>query len=139
MRKEVEKRVYEVFEKSVADIRKPEDVRNFISDLLTPTEKIMLSKRLAIAVLLEKDYNYRQISQVLKVSFQTIAAVSRQKAVGGHGYKAVADRIIEKEKTEKSLVELEESITKFFSHPYQHKKLTHHYASKKSDLDRDEI
>ncbi|MFH1393203.1 MAG: Trp family transcriptional regulator [Patescibacteria group bacterium] len=48
------------------------DVRNFLNGLLTKTEKIMLAKRLTIAFLLSKGYNYRNISDALKVSTSTI-------------------------------------------------------------------
>ncbi len=51
------------------------DVRNFLNSLLTKTEKIMLAKRLAIAFLLNKNYNYRDISDALKVSTTTVCRI----------------------------------------------------------------
>ena len=51
------------------------DIRNFLNSLLTKTEKIMLAKRLAIAFLLSKNYNYRDISDALKVSTTTVARI----------------------------------------------------------------
>jgi len=51
------------------------DIRNFLNGLLTKTEKIMLAKRLAIAFLLNRDYNYRDIGDVLKVSTSTVARI----------------------------------------------------------------
>lgn len=51
------------------------DIRNFLNGLLTKTEKIMLAKRLAIAFLLSKNYNYRDISDALKVSTSTIVRI----------------------------------------------------------------
>lgn len=139
MRKEVEKRVYEVFEKSVADIRKPEDVRNFITDLLTPTEKIMLAKRLAIAVLLSKDYGYRSISRILKVSFATINSVAKQNAIGGSGYKAVVNKILREEKLKETFINISEELNKLFSHPLRHGKIESIHQRKRMELADEEI
>lgn len=56
----------------LARLNTDSDVNNFLDGLLTKTEKIMLAKRLAIAFLLSKGYNYRDISDALKVSTSTI-------------------------------------------------------------------
>lgn len=56
----------------LARLNQDNDVKSFLNCLLTKTEKIMLAKRLAIAFLISKEYNYRDISDVLKVSTATI-------------------------------------------------------------------
>ena len=47
--------------------------RAFFDDLLTPTERIMFSKRLAILYLLAKGYTVRSIQEMLRVSPSTVA------------------------------------------------------------------
>ena len=48
----VEERMFEVFEKTFLGLKSAESARLLLGDLLTRTEKIMIAKRLAIAVLL---------------------------------------------------------------------------------------
>ena len=44
-----------------------------LTDLLSPTERIMIAKRIAIVYLILKNIDYRQISETLKVSQATIS------------------------------------------------------------------
>ena len=55
--KAVEDQMHGALRKALADLRTEEEVGEFLEDLLTPTEKIMLGKRLAIAILLDKGYD----------------------------------------------------------------------------------
>ena len=139
MRREVEKRVYEVFERAIQKLKNPKDIRNFVDDLLTPTEKIMLSKRLAIAVLLEKGLDYRQISGIMKVSFATITSIVRQRSLGGLGYKKVVGEILKEEKSEESFLEFEKWVSKFLSHPSRHGKIDARVTAKKFNLNKREV
>lgn len=81
--------MFEIFEKSILGLKKNVDIKNFINDLLTPAEKNMLAKRLAISILRAKGYDYRTISKLLKVSSSTILSVIRKQAIDGRGYQAV--------------------------------------------------
>lgn len=54
------------------------DVNVLLEKLLGPEERIMLSKRLAIAVLLEKNYSYNQIADVLHVSVSTVSKLDNR-------------------------------------------------------------
>ena len=64
----------------------------FLQDILSPTEKIMIAKRLAIASLLSKNYDYEAIKNLLKVSQGTIAKVALTLKFN-KGYKIVIDKI----------------------------------------------
>jgi len=97
---DVYNRIFEIFYKTLADIKTPSEVKEFIEDFLSPTEQIMLSKRLAIAVLLAKDFDYRTISKILRVSLATIAMVAALLKYKGRGYKKVVGKIIKSEKRE---------------------------------------
>ena len=47
--------------------------KSFLLNLLTPTERIMLSKRFAIIYMLQKGYSFDAIQELLRVSPSTIA------------------------------------------------------------------
>lgn len=140
MRKEVQERMFEVFVKSISNLRKEKDARYFVADLLTPTEKIMIAKRLAIAVLLAKSYDYRTISDVLKVSTGTIQAVNKQIIIDGRGYKKVVSKILRDEELSKFFLSLEESVAKLLvAHPASKNRLEAAYARKWRKKVREEI
>lgn len=98
IRKEVEKRMYEIFHRVISSLKHSLDIEEFLSDLLSPIEKIMLAKRLSIAVLLEKGYSYEDISKILRVTPSTIATVSITLKYRGNGYKKVVQKILKDEK-----------------------------------------
>ena len=96
--KQISDRIFEIFLNTLVNIKNEDDADQFISDLLTPTEKIMLAKRLAIAFLLEKDYDYRTIQKIIRVSTGTIAIVNLSLHHGSKGYKKLISKIVQQEK-----------------------------------------
>src|SRR3989338_1286537 len=91
-------RIFEIFLNTFVKIKTAEEADQFISDFLTPTEKIMLAKRLAIAFLLEKGYDYRTIQKIIRVSAPTITSVNTARKYGSEGYKKLVAKIIREEK-----------------------------------------
>ena len=96
--KNIQQNLYSIFWQTLADLKSSADVKEFLTDLLTPTEKVMLAKRLAIALMLIKGYDYSSIRSTLKVSPQTIGAVSLWLKYSGSGYRKSIERIIKKQK-----------------------------------------
>lgn len=95
--KEVADRTFEIFLKSLVEIKNKEEADQFISDLLTPTEKVMLAKRLTIAFLLEKGYDYRTIQRIIRVSAPTITSVNIARLHGSEGYKKLIRKMLREE------------------------------------------
>ena len=52
--KDVSDRMFEVFQMTISSLNNKEDIEEFFDEFLSPIEKIMLAKRLSIAVLLVK-------------------------------------------------------------------------------------
>lgn len=86
--KAIEKRIFEIFFGTIVNLKNSNDVASFLEDFLTPTEKMMLAKRLAVAVMLAKGYDYREIKKTLRVSFQMVANVSLWLKYKGKGYQS---------------------------------------------------
>lgn len=112
--KTITDRIFEIFAKTLINIKNENDANLFVTDLLTPTEKIMLAKRLAIAYLLEKNYDYQTIKQIIKVSSGTVASVNIARKYGNNGYKKLLNKINEDEKLQKLV---DEAISKILSVP----------------------
>jgi len=65
-------KLFDLFFEVVGKKNNSEEFKNTITDLLSPTERIMIAKRIAIIYLLLKKVNYITIADVLKVSSSTI-------------------------------------------------------------------
>lgn len=80
-----------------------DQVKEFLEDLLTPTEITMFVKRLQITKMLLQGYDYRSIKNYVKVTDQTIAKINNLLFVGGNGLKKAVTYLlkIEKEQDQK--------------------------------------
>ena len=112
MNPQIEKRVYEVFIESVKNTKTPIEVVDFLNDLLSPVEKVMMSKRVAVAfLLLEDKYTYDEISRTLKVSKGTIAKIHAVFALQGNGYRKILGGILKRKQAKTVISELLDAIT----------------------------
>lgn len=75
----------------------------------------MLVKRIGIAMLLLKGYEYRSIRHILRVSFPTISLVNRSLNHGPTGYKQVLFTILKEEEFAKQLTNVLEKITGYLA------------------------
>lgn len=107
----VYQRILDIFFKSLVEIKTGDEAKQFIKDFLSPAEQIMLSKRLAIAFLLEKKYEFREISRILRVSLSTVAKVSMMRKYGGEGYQKIINKILKEEQVKDFLAKVGESLT----------------------------
>lgn len=76
------------------EIRRDEEMRMFMDNLFTRTERLMLAKRLAIAILLESGWDYSRIIEALKVSPSTISFVRNSKLNMSAPYQKLIERLI---------------------------------------------
>lgn len=112
--KDVYQRVFEILFQSIANIRNPQEVKEFFDDFLSPTERIVFAKRLSIAVLLAKGYDYMSIRDVLRVSPPTIASVNLAIKYSGKGYQRVVGKILRADKLDEFLEKVDDFL---FDHP----------------------
>jgi len=75
LNKNIEKQIFDIFYQMVADTKNREEVETILVDLFTETEMQVMTKRLAIAIFLDKGRSYENIRNTLKVSSATIASV----------------------------------------------------------------
>lgn len=110
--KRLEEYIFELFVKAIVDLKTSEEVKNFIEDILYPSEKIMLIKRLAIAVLLSKGFTYEAIDDTLKVNATTINRVSYWLRHGSKGYQKAVQKIIDSQEREELGDKIEDLLLK---------------------------
>jgi len=90
--------MFETFYQILAGLKNSNEVKEFLTDLLTPTEQVMLAKRLSIAILLTYECDYRTISEILKVSYATIGNVAKWLKLAGRGYREALRAFIKEHK-----------------------------------------
>jgi len=103
-------RIFSLFVSAIVSCNSKESAALFIEDLFTPTEKIMLSKRLSIAFMLLNNYDYRTISDTLKVSLATIGNVSLWLKNKGMGLKNTISKIKKREEMRKIWEEIADAV-----------------------------
>jgi len=85
--------------KSIALLRNSQEIAEFLKDLLSEEEVLMLARRLKIAELLMKGATYNQIGSDLKVAAGTIARVQTWLEQFGEGYRTIFKRTSKEEKS----------------------------------------
>ncbi|MDI6603275.1 MAG: YerC/YecD family TrpR-related protein, partial [Patescibacteria group bacterium] len=80
------------FCEAISVLKNSQEIMDFITDLLTKQEMIMLAKRIKIAKLLLEGQNYRDIESSLKVGNATIARVNQWLLESGEGFRIIAER-----------------------------------------------
>lgn len=111
IKREVKERILDLFWDSFIRISNKNRAVAFLQDLLSKTEIAMISKRLAIAFLLTKGYDYDEIDELVKVSSATVSKV-KLVLEDGQGYQSIVNQIIKDEKWDKFWNELEEVFQK---------------------------
>lgn len=106
----VYEQIFNLLLKIFSDSCTKTEANNLLEDLLTPTERIMLAKRLAIALLLSKKYQYQDISKILRVSKGTIAMINLSLKFTGKGYKYFIDKVLREEKLQEIWENIEKTI-----------------------------
>lgn len=85
----------------LTEIKNKEEMKTFLYDFFTKTERIMLAKRLAVALMLTQGYSYSTIKELLKVSTGTVSRTSLWLEKGGEGLKKGLAKLAKKEEMEK--------------------------------------
>ena len=117
LRKEIEQRMFEVFLDSIGMVTTRDHVQKLIDDLFSPTERVMIAKRLSIALLLLKKYDQRTVAKLLKVSLGTVNKVSLLLQKGSGGFEIVINAILKQEKFNDFLEKIDDTIANIMPPP----------------------
>lgn len=121
--KALEQQMHSALRKALADLHTEGDVSVFLDDLLTPTEKIMLAKRLAIAIFLDRGYDQRTVHTIMKTSLTTVNSVNYWLKNKGNGYRIVLNKLKSQAEWRELKSGLEDFLKTFFSASEQYRKL----------------
>ncbi len=80
----------------IAELKGKQDIIDFFIGLLTPSESLMLARRIQIAKLIIEDKNYEEIRLELGVGLRTIQSVHTWLNKKEGAYKKIIERYLEK-------------------------------------------
>lgn len=106
---DIKNQIESYFNLTIANLTTKNQVQQFFNEFLTKTEKIMFAKRLAIGILVSRGYEYRQISQILKVSTTTVSSFAFVYK-NSEKYKNIVDGINKKIESKKELLDIAEGF-----------------------------
>jgi len=106
---------------AVESLESREEVKNFLRDLLTEGERIMVGRRIIIAKRLLNEEPYEQIIREMKVGADTIMRVYRWLEDDIHGYEKVVKKL------ERVLESRQEKIDKAYVDPFSFRGLKKRY------------
>ena len=105
--REMQQEMMRAFIQTLAKISDSALLRRFLDDLLSPTEKLMLAKRLMAAVLLQRGYSSGAVCTALKMSKTTVWLIQRELVKSGDGYRTVFERFFRESRGQRILDTIE--------------------------------
>lgn len=96
----------------MADIKSETFMKAFLNDFFTKTERIRLAKRLALALMIVKNYEVSIITKVLSISKSTVYIMQQKLNYENRGFKKGLEKLIRNERME----DLWNKINKFIEH-----------------------
>ncbi|MBI2420796.1 MAG: hypothetical protein HYV38_01800 [Candidatus Levybacteria bacterium] len=90
--KNSEVKLLEALESVLGRLSKIES-REFLFSLLSPTERLMLAKRLGIIVLLSEKVPHSSIASALNVTRETVSRVKLNRELRGEGYDLALEKL----------------------------------------------
>ncbi len=112
---------------TLALLESVEEIKNFLKDMLSETEAIMLARRLKIAKLIYAGWNYDKIEKALHTSASTIAAVHSWLDGGFGGYIQGLTKLRKELQRQEGLQEKRQEAREPFSLEYLKKKYPLHF------------
>lgn len=91
-------------------LQSSEETKAFFNDFFTKTERLMFAKRLAIALLLQKGYDYRDIQYLLHVSTSTISRTAHWLDREGNGVARILSKLVREERIDTFLKKIDRFI-----------------------------
>lgn len=111
--KDIEEMLFETLLRILNAPQNKTQTLQLVHSLLTKTETIMLSKRIAIALMLKQRNNYEQIKTILKVSQGTVAKIKDLLDEPQNNYfMMLLDQIIMAKKRDATMSKLDELLEK---------------------------
>lgn len=83
----------------ISSLNNSVEIENFFNEFLTEEEKIMLTKRLVLYLMLKRNYSAPEIQAALHVSYETIRTYQNQLQYKNSLFQKTIERLVKRERT----------------------------------------
>lgn len=101
--KQTETEIQECYSYLVSSLRNSEEIENFLQGFLTREEKLMLSKRVMLLMMIKMAYTTETIIQALNVSYETVRIYSTHLSMSNKLFHTTIQRLIKRVETREFL------------------------------------
>lgn len=84
----------------ISSLTNSQEVENFLDGFFTKEEKIMLTKRLVLLMMIKRNYSPSTIQSTLRVSYETVRSYTNQLPLKNSLFHKTIDRLIGREKAQ---------------------------------------
>lgn len=96
-----------------------DQAKAFFYDFFTKTERLMLAKRFAVALLIYENFDYRDIQYLLHVSSATISREAQWLDKEGNGIKPILEKLKQEERIKAFLKKADRFIDRHIANPWK--------------------
>lgn len=108
--KETLKEIQDHFFELISSLTNELQISEFLQDFLTKEEKLMLSKRLMLYMMLKRNLHHTTIQQTLQISYETVRTHAQQFADKNNVFQEILEKLSAKEKTKELWSKLEKAL-----------------------------
>ena len=108
--KETLKEIQDHFFELISSLTNELQISEFLQDFLTKEEKLMLSKRLMLYMMLKRNLHHATIQQTLQISYETVRTHAQQFADKNNVFQAILEKLSAKEKTKELWSKMEKAL-----------------------------
>lgn len=97
----------------ISSLRDSKEIENFLDEFLTQEEKIMLTKRLVLLMMLQRNYPPPVIQSVLHISYETVRIYQNQLPLKTDLFRKTIERLVTREKAKEFFRKLDKFLKPF--------------------------
>lgn len=83
----------------ISSLSKSTEIENFLNNFLTKEEKIMLTKRLVLFMMIKRNYPPHIIQNALHVSYETVRSYNDKLPMKDSLFQAIIEKLVRREKS----------------------------------------
>lgn len=89
--------IREYFSFLIASLNNSQEIENFLEGFLTNEEKVMLSKRLVLMMMLKRGYQPHEIESILAMSYESVRTYKNLLATRNKQFQKTIERLVKRE------------------------------------------
>lgn len=102
--------IREYFSFLIASLNNSSEIENFLDGFLTNEEKIMLSKRLVLMMMIKRGYPPSAIQSILNMSYESVRTYTILLSTRNNMFQKTIERLIKRQKTREFLQKIDKLL-----------------------------